>query len=54
MDHSSDMDSENEMGRQDLRRVYLVTYSQTDVEKFLTRNSFAVAVVAAFLERTLK
>ena len=28
MDNSSDMDSEDEMGRRDLRRVYLVTYGQ--------------------------
>ena len=54
MDHSSDMDSEDEMGRRDLRRVYLVTYSQADVEKFPTRHSFAVAVVAAFSRANTK
>lgn len=48
MDNSSDMNSEDEMGRRDLRRVYLITYSQADEEKFPTRNSFAVAVLAAF------
>ena len=54
MDHSSDMDSEDEMGRRDLRRVYLVTYSQADVEKCSTRSSFAVAVVAAFSRANTK
>ena len=54
MDHSSDMDSEDEMGRRDLRRVYLVTYSQADVEKFPTRNSFALAVVAALSRASTK
>ena len=54
MDHSSDMDSEDEMGRRDLRRVYLVTYCQADVEKFPTRNSFALAVVAAFSRANTK
>ena len=48
MDHSSDMNSEDEMGRRDLRRVYLITYSQADVERFPTKNSFAVAVLVAF------
>lgn len=32
----------------DLRRVYLLTYSQADVNKFPTRKSFAEAVLAAF------
>jgi pterin-4a-carbinolamine dehydratase len=48
MDHSSDTESDGEIGRRDLRRVYLITYSQADLEKFPTRNSFAIAVLAAF------
>ena len=36
------------IGSRDLRRVYLITYSQADVNKFPTRQSFANAVLAAF------
>ena len=31
-----------------VRQVYLVTYSQVDLEKFPTRRSFAEAVVCSF------
>ena len=41
-------DSNVEIGRRDLRRVYLITYSQADVKKFPTRRSFADAVLAPF------
>jgi hypothetical protein len=34
MDHSSDTESDGEIGRRDLRRVYLITYSQADLENF--------------------
>ena len=43
-------DSNVEIGRRDLRRVYLITYSQADVNKLPTRHSFADAVLAAFAE----
>lgn len=43
-------DSNVEIGSRDLRRVYLITYSQADVNKFPTRQSFANAVLAAFAE----
>ena len=36
------------LNSRDLRRVYLITYSQADVDKFPTRASFAEAVIAAF------
>ena len=36
------------LNNRDLRRVYLITYSQADVKKFPTRISFAEAVTAAF------
>ena len=37
-----------------VRQVYLVTYSQADVEQFPTRRSFAEAVVGCFTQSTLK
>ena len=43
-------DSNIEIGGRDLRKVYLITYSQADVNKFPTRQSFADAVLAAFAE----
>ena len=43
-------DSNVEIGSRDLRRVYLITYSQADINKFPTRQSFANAVLAAFAE----
>ena len=43
-------DSNVGIGSRDLRRVYLITYSQADVNKFPTRQSFANAVLAAFAE----
>ena len=36
------------LNNRDLRRVYLITYSQADVKKFPTRIYFAEAVTAAF------
>ena len=36
------------LNSRDLRRFYLITYSQADVKKFTTRISFAEAVTAAF------
>ena len=33
-----------------VRQVYLVTYSQADVEQFPTRRSFAEAVVGSFTQ----
>ena len=43
-------DSNVEIGSRDLRRVYLITYRQADLNKFPTRQSFADAVLAAFAE----
>ena len=37
-----------------VRHVYLVTYSQADVERLPTRRSFAEAVVGCFTQSTLK
>ena len=37
-----------EIGRREVRQVYLITYSQVDTSKFPTRESFAAAVVASF------
>ena len=37
-----------EIGRREVRQVYLVTYSQADTIKFPTRESFADAVVSSF------
>ena len=46
---SSSSDSEIcELGRRDVRKVYLITYSQANTLKFPTRNSFAEAVLKAF------
>ena len=39
-----------EIGSQNLRRVYRITYSQEDVSKFPTRQSFEDAVLAALAE----
>lgn len=44
---SSDCETE-EIGRREVRQVYLVTYSQADTIRFPTRESFAAAVVASF------
>ena len=43
-------DSNVEIGSRDLRRVYLITYSQADVNKLPTIPSFADAVLAASAE----
>ncbi len=46
---SAESDFENkELGRRQVRQVYLVTYSQADTETFPTRESFAKAVIASF------
>ena len=37
-----------EIGRREVRQVYLITYSQVDTTKFPARESFAVAVDASF------
>jgi len=37
-----------------VRQVYLVTYSQADVEELPTRRSFTEAVVGSFTQSTLK
>ena len=37
-----------ELGSRDVRKVYLVTYSQADIHTFPTRKSFAQAVVPSF------
>ena len=43
---SSSSDSEkSELGRRDIRKVYLITYSQANTSKIPTRNSFAEAVI---------
>ena len=42
-------DSEEcELGRREIRKVYLITYSQANTSKIPTRNSFAEAVMNAF------
>ena len=50
--YSSESDSTEceteEIGRREVRQVYLITYSQVDTTKFPTRESFAAAVVASF------
>ena len=46
---SSSSDSEEcELGRREIRKVYLITYSQANTSKIPTRNSFAEAVMNAF------
>lgn len=45
---SSSDNATEEIGRRDVRQVYLVTYSQADINKFPTRQSFAEAVNASF------
>ncbi len=46
---SSSSDSEkSELGRRDIRKVYLITYSQANTSKIPTRNSFAEAVIKVF------
>lgn len=44
---SADCD-QGELGSREIRKVYLITYSQADTEKFPTRMSFAEAVVMSF------
>ena len=39
---------DNQLKPRDIRRVYLLTYSQADINTFPTRKSFAQAVVCAF------
>ena len=51
-DYASDSSSSQceleEMGRREVRQVYLITYSQADTAKFPDRESFACAVVGSF------
>ena len=46
--NSSEEFESEEVGRREVRQVYLITYSQADNEKFPTRESFAQAVIASF------
>ena len=39
---------ECELGRREIRKVYLITYSQANTSKYPTRNSYAEAVINAF------
>lgn len=39
-----------ELSPEDVRRVYLITYSRCDLERFPTRESFAVVVARAFFD----
>ena len=43
-----------ELNASAVRQVYLVTYSQADLDKFPTRRSFAEAVVCSFHEFNAK
>ncbi|KAJ7394800.1 hypothetical protein OS493_000634 [Desmophyllum pertusum] len=53
-DYASDSSSDNSetetkaVGEKEVRSVYLVTYSQADIEKFSFRRDFATAVVQSF------
>ena len=58
-DESSSESSENSivdesLQRNELRSVYLVTYSQANIEKFASRHDFAHAVVQAFSRGSAK
>eukprot|EP00794_Sanderia_malayensis_P001981 gene1981-biopygen1803 len=44
----ADQDFEEELHYRTVRRTYLLTYSQADLSKFLTRELFADAVIASF------
>lgn len=44
---STDFEAE-EVGRREVRQVYLVTYSQADTDRFPMRESFAAAVITSF------
>eukprot|EP00794_Sanderia_malayensis_P001976 gene1976-2245_t len=44
----ADQDFEEELHYRTVRRTYLLTYSQADLSKFSTRESFADAVIASF------
>lgn len=43
-------DSWEELSQEDIRRVYLITYSRCDLERFPTRESFAAVVARAFFD----
>ena len=46
--------STSHMNRQVVRKTYLITYSQANLEKFPTRQSFANSVVEAFASESTK
>ena len=46
------MDDSIELSSRQFRSVYLITYSQADIIKFLTRESFATAVITAFSDQS--
>ena len=45
-----DLGSQERLLHREVRSVYLITYSQADLDKFQTRDSFASTVVEAFDE----
>ena len=45
-----DVGSQERLLHREVRSVYLITYSQADLDKFQTRDSFARTVVQAFDE----
>ena len=50
---SSSSSSETELlGSRDLRQIYLITYSQPNLQKFPTRKSFAETIVKSFTTTT--
>lgn len=51
---SESQSEENRMGTNDVRSVYLITYSQADTQKFSTRQAFASAVVESFSQGKAK
>ena len=48
------VNADKDLNEGTVRQVYLVTYSQADVEQFPTRRSSAEAVVGCFTQSTLK
>ena len=51
---SSSSDECELLGKREIRKVYLVTYSQANLSKFPSRSSFASAVVNAFEKGSAK
>ena len=49
---SGDSDCDKSLTKNDIRSVYLITYSQADLLKFPSRNDFAEAVVRSFASVT--